>query len=98
MMTMGYKIHQFLKRNNVPFETVDHPRSYPALETAVVEHALPEAFAKVVMVKVNGKDCMFVIPANRRIDLLLGSERSILRGKKLRKRGEKYEKCNGVQH
>lgn len=69
-MSAGFKLYEFLKKKGVQFETIEHPKRWTAVETAVIEHVPPEAFAKVVIVKVKGKDAMFVIPANRRIDLL----------------------------
>lgn len=68
-MTTGFKLHEFLKNEGVPFEVIGHPRRWTALDTAVSEHVLPQTFAKVVMVKIKGKDAMFVIPADRQIDL-----------------------------
>jgi Ala-tRNA(Pro) deacylase len=67
-MTTGIKVHEFLKKNQIPFDVVGHPKSETALRTALAERTPPEAFAKVVMIKLKGKDAMFVIPSNRRID------------------------------
>ncbi len=68
-MTTGFKLHEFLKNEGVAFEVISHPKRWSALDTAVSEHVLPREFAKVVMVKIKGKDAMFVIPASREIDL-----------------------------
>lgn len=69
-MTTGFKVHDFLRGHDVAFEVVPHPKCYTAAETAESEHIAKEMFAKVVIVKIKGKDAMFVIPADRRIDLL----------------------------
>jgi len=68
MMT-GYKLHHFLKSEGVPFEVMCHPKRETAVQTADLEN-IPEAlFAKTVVVKIRGKDVLFVIPSNRQLDL-----------------------------
>src|SRR3990167_223577 len=68
-MSLTLKLTDFLEKNRVPYEIIKHAKRYRASETAVAEHAPENEFAKVVMVKTQGKDLMFVIPADRKLDL-----------------------------
>jgi Ala-tRNA(Pro) deacylase len=73
-MTASKKLISFLNKNEVPFQVITHPRRETACETAEAEFVLPSQFAKTVIVKVNGSDVLFVLPASRRLDLFKISE------------------------
>lgn len=68
-MTAGFKLHRFLKEEGVLFEVMAHPKRETAIQTAEVENIPAALFAKAVVVKIRGKDVLFVIPSNHRLDL-----------------------------
>lgn len=63
------KLRTYLDSNNVKYNSIPHVTSYTALQTAHSAHISGRRFAKPVMVKVEGKLCMVVIPANEKLDL-----------------------------
>lgn len=63
------RLHNLLDEHHAPFETVVHARTLTAHETAAASHARQQQFAKTVMLKVDGKLSMMVMPAAYRIDL-----------------------------
>ena len=63
------KLKEYLDSNNVRYVTVSHSRAYTAAETAEAAHVHGEAFAKVTMVKVDGRMVMAVIAAADMVDL-----------------------------
>jgi Ala-tRNA(Pro) deacylase len=52
-----------------PYQTLVHDRTVTAHETAAASHVRQQQFAKTVMLKVDGKLAMMVMPAAYRIDL-----------------------------
>lgn len=67
------KIKEFLDSNHVQYTTVLHPESYTAQEVAASAHISGKELAKTVIVKINGKMAMAVLPASGKIDFeLLG--------------------------
>lgn len=67
-MAVNSKLAELLEQRAIPYEIISHPRRYTALETAEAEHIAGHTVAKAVMVRVDGKDSMFVIPADSRLD------------------------------
>ena len=68
-MKATLRLKDYLKKNEVKFNIIPHLRTFTALETASAEKAPQWEVAKVVMVKIRDKDTMFVIPADRQVDL-----------------------------
>lgn len=68
-MTVAMKLGQYLDEQGVRFEAIPHGRSFTAQATAQAEHVPGRMEAKVVMVKLDGKDAMAVLPAVYRVDL-----------------------------
>ncbi len=69
-MTLSTKLTKFLKRHKVYYQIQFHPETFTSSETAQAEHISGKKLAKVVMVKVDKKDVMVVVPSNRTVDLL----------------------------
>ena len=63
---------QFLDSSAVKYTTVKHSMAYTAQELAALAHVPGREWAKTVMVKLDGKMAMAVLPASRRVvfDLL----------------------------
>jgi Ala-tRNA(Pro) deacylase len=65
------KLLDFLKEREVSFEMIVHPQAYTAQEIADRAHISGKQFAKTVMVAIDGKMAMAVLPAAKRLNLTL---------------------------
>ncbi|MGH9523229.1 MAG: aminoacyl-tRNA deacylase, partial [Terriglobales bacterium] len=63
------KLKQFLDSNEIRYQLISHPTTYTAQLTAASSHVPPDILAKTVMVIIDGKFSMAVVPAPRRVDL-----------------------------
>ena len=64
-------LKEFLDSHKVHYETLTHPVTYTAQRTAESVHIRAKELAKTVMVKIDGKMAMAVLPASHRVDLEL---------------------------
>jgi Ala-tRNA(Pro) deacylase len=62
------KLREFLDSNNIQYVTIKHSLTYSAQEIAASAHIPGKDLAKTVMVKMDGKMAMAVLPASFRID------------------------------
>lgn len=62
------KLREFLDSNGVKYFVISHSRAYTALEIAAVSHVPGKELAKTVMVAIDGKMAMAVLPASRQLD------------------------------
>lgn len=60
---------RFLDSFGVKYVTISHSPAYTAIETAQSAHIAPSEWAKVVMVKIDDRMAMTVLPASRVIDI-----------------------------
>ena len=67
-MTILKKLKDYLEKNQVRYEVGIHEMLYTAQEIAATMHIPGKEWAKVVMVKADGKMTMLVLPASYRID------------------------------
>ncbi len=58
------KTQELLNKEAVPFKTIWHPVAYSSQKTASFAHISGKEFAKPVMVRIDGKLCMVVLPAS----------------------------------
>lgn len=65
------RLKEFLDANNIKYVTISHSRAFTAQETATSAHVPVKELAKTVMVKINGKMAMAVLPASDKIDFEL---------------------------
>jgi Uncharacterized conserved protein len=65
------KLLDFLNANNIKFVSIHHSKAYTAMEIAHSAHIHGHELAKTVMIKVDGKMAMAVLPASRKADLEL---------------------------
>lgn len=63
------RLEQYLRAHDVPFDTVPHEHSITALDTARRAHLAGRDMAKTVVVKVDGRLAMAVVPANEWLSL-----------------------------
>ena len=59
----------YLEEHHVPYRTIPHARTYTAQETAASAHVSGRELAKTVIVKLDGRLLMVVLPAHYHIDL-----------------------------
>jgi Ala-tRNA(Pro) deacylase len=57
----------YLEENDVDYEILRHDRAYTAQEAAAAAHISGDAFAKAVMLIVDGEMGMAVLPASFRV-------------------------------
>ncbi|HOQ61854.1 MAG TPA: YbaK/EbsC family protein [Vicinamibacterales bacterium] len=63
------RLKKFLDENDVRYVTISHSPSYTSLEVAASAHVKGQQLAKTVMVKLDGKMAMAVLPASYAVDL-----------------------------
>ncbi|MBO9327281.1 MAG: YbaK/EbsC family protein [Roseiflexus sp.] len=68
-MTCLERLSAYLRENCVSYTIHHHPAAYTAFAIAASEHIPPHTFAKVVMVFIDGRMAMLVVPADTRADL-----------------------------
>ncbi len=68
------KLRDFLDSKNIKYVTIDHSRAYTANEIAATAHIPGKELAKTVMVKIDGKMTMTVLPAYCKINFELLQE------------------------
>jgi Ala-tRNA(Pro) deacylase len=68
-MTCLERLSAYLRENCVSYTIHHHPAAYTAFAIAASEHIPPHTFAKVVMVFIDGRMAMIVVPADTRADL-----------------------------
>ena len=60
---------EFLDTSHARYELMPHPVAYTAWQTAFLSHVPEDEVAKTVIVKIDGKLFMAVLPASRHVDL-----------------------------
>ncbi|MBN1987219.1 MAG: YbaK/EbsC family protein [Prolixibacteraceae bacterium] len=68
------KLKAFLDENQVKYVTIRHSNAYTSQEIAASAHVSGKEFAKTVMIKIDGKMAMAVLPASYQIDFNLLQE------------------------
>jgi len=63
------KLIDFLNSNKVKFVIISHSPAYTALEIAESAHIPGKELAKTVMIHIDGKMAMAVLPASRQVNL-----------------------------
>jgi len=62
------KLKKYLDENNIKYITIKHSEAYTSQEIAASAHIKGKEFAKTVILKINGKMAMAVLPASYKID------------------------------
>jgi Ala-tRNA(Pro) deacylase len=63
------KLMEFLDANNVKYTTITHSTAYTSQEIAAITHIRGRELAKTVIVKVDGKMAMAVLPASYQVNI-----------------------------
>ncbi len=69
-MGIPEKLARFLQERNLPFKVTTHPDAFTAQQSAQAAQVSGRAYAKPVLVNVDGKVWMAVVPATERVDLV----------------------------
>lgn len=64
----GKRVKEFLDSHQIKYITVTHSPAYTAQQIAQVAHIPAKELAKTVMIKINGKMAMAVLPADHKVD------------------------------
>ena len=64
-----HKLREFLDSHNTKYVAIAHSPAYTAHEVAASAHIPGKELAKTVIVKIDGKPTMAVLPASDRVDL-----------------------------
>lgn len=70
------KLKEYLDGHHIKYVTISHSPAYTAQEIAASAHIPGRALAKTVMIKVDGKMAMAVLPASFQVDFDLLEEAS----------------------
>lgn len=62
------KLKEFLNGNDVKYVTIAHSQAFTSQEIAASAHIPGKELAKTVMIKVDGKMAMAVVPASQKVD------------------------------
>jgi len=65
------KLKEFLDSQKIKYVTISHSKAYTAQEVAATSHVPGKELAKTVMVKIDGKIAMAVLPSSYQIDFHL---------------------------
>jgi len=65
------RLKEFLDSHDIKYVIISHSRAFTAQETATSAHVPVKELAKTVMVKIDGKMAMAVLPASTKIDFEL---------------------------
>ncbi len=68
------KLLEYLAASGVPYQLATHPQAFTAQEIADRARVSGRRFAKTVMVKLDGKMAMAVLPASEKVSLVLLEE------------------------
>jgi len=68
------RLKEFLDTNNIKYISIFHSQAYTAQEVAASAHIPGRELAKTVMVKIDGKMAMAVLPASDKVDFSLLQE------------------------
>ena len=63
------KLKEYLDSNKIKYETIGHSQVFTAQEIAGSAHIPGKEMAKTVVVRIDGKMAMAVLPASYRVDL-----------------------------
>ncbi len=62
------KLKEFLDSHNIKFVTISHSQAFTAQQIAAIAHIPGKELAKTVMVKIDGKMAMAVLPASYKVN------------------------------
>jgi len=91
------RLQEFLDNHGVKYVTIRHSPAYTAQEVAQSAHIRGQDLAKTVMVKIDGKMAMAVLPASQKVDLELLREAAGAKKVELAREAEFQERFPGCE-
>ena len=91
------RLQEFLDNHGVKYVTIRHSPAYTAQEIAQSAHIHGQDLAKTVMVKIDGKMAMAVLPASQKVDLELLREAAGAKKVELAREAEFQERFPGCE-
>ena len=67
-MSVLAQLKDYLDQNNIKYTTITHSKGYTAQEIAQIMHVPGRELAKTVVIKIDGKPGLAVLPASHHID------------------------------
>jgi Ala-tRNA(Pro) deacylase len=68
-MAIPLRLAQFLETRKIPYKTETHPEAFTAQQVAQASRVPGRSFAKSVLLSVDGRIWMAVLPATERVDM-----------------------------
>lgn len=68
-MSIAHRLKTYLNREHVRYEVLPHPQAFRASEIAQILHEPERGIAKVIVVKVDDRFVMTVLPASWNVDI-----------------------------
>jgi len=65
------KLKQYLDENKIKYLSISHSSAYTAQEIAATAHVPGKELAKTVIIKIDGKMAMAILPASYKVDFEL---------------------------
>ncbi|MBN1290823.1 MAG: YbaK/EbsC family protein [Candidatus Latescibacteria bacterium] len=65
------KLKEFLDSHQIKYVTISHSKAYTAQEVAATSHVPGKELAKTVIIKIDGKMAMAVLPSSFQVDFYL---------------------------
>ena len=65
----GHKLFQYLYQNHVRYDIIKHPVAFTAQGIAHASHLSGKELAKTVIIKIDGRMVMMVLPANYKLNI-----------------------------
>ena len=91
------KLKEFLDSHTVKYVTISHSPAFTAQEVAAAAHIPGKELAKTVMVKMDGKLAMAVLPASYKVDFELLRETTGAKKIELASEREFRDQCPGCE-
>lgn len=91
------RLIKYLDENNVKYITVTHSQAFTAQQVAASAHIKGQNMAKSVIIKINGRLAMAVLPANYHVDFQLLKEVSGSENVELAQESEFKEKFDDCE-
>jgi Ala-tRNA(Pro) deacylase len=91
------RLQEFLDNHGVKYVTIRHSPAYTAQEIAQSAHIRGQYLAKTVMVKIDGKMAMAVLPASQKVDLELLRQAAGAKKVELAREAEFQERFPGCE-
>ena len=67
-MAIPKKVINYLEKNKIKYEVVEHRTVYTAWDAAQTQHIKPQTVGKTLVIKYDRNTCLALLPANRNLD------------------------------